>query len=182
MEPERHPELVSRVADGDDAAFAMLYRAYLPLVLRWSLNATRDRELAADLAAEVFAAALLASRRYRPGSGTVAAWLIGIANNKLRESRRRARIEDSARRRLGLDPEQLTDSDVDRIDELVGMDDRLEALVSQLPAEQRAAVVARVVDERSYDEIATEMRCSQAVIRQRVSRGLRTLRSEAEER
>lgn len=182
MGSDSHPELVSRVADGDDAAFALLYRAYLPLVLRWSLNATRDRELAADLAAEVFAAALLAARRYRRESGTVAAWLIGIANNKLRESRRRARIEDSARRRLGLEPEELTDSDLARVDELVGIDDRLQALVAQLPVEQRAAVMARVVDERPYDEIATEMRCSSAVVRQRVSRGLRTLRSEVEKR
>ncbi len=113
--------LVARVAAGDGAAFAPLYRIYLPLVLRWTLRATGDRELAADLTAEVFAAALFACRRYRPDAGPVGAWLIGIANNKLRESRRRRRIEDSARRKLGVEPMALTDVDLERVDELVGV-------------------------------------------------------------
>ncbi len=177
-----HAEFVARVARGDDAAFAPLYRIYLPLVLRWSLRATGDRELAADLTAEVFAAALLASRRYRPESGPVGPWLIGIAHNKLRESRRRRRIENSARRKLGLEPVALTDEDLERVDELVGMDERLQAVISDLPSEQRDAVIARVIDERPYEEIAAELHCSESVVRQRVSRGLRALRSELEER
>jgi RNA polymerase sigma-70 factor (ECF subfamily) len=182
MAESEHGELVARVARGDEVAFVRLYRAYLPLVLRWSLRATGDRELAADLTAEVFAAALLASRRYRPEAGRVGPWLIGIANNKLRESRRRKRVEDAARRKLGLEPVALTDADLERVDELVGMDERLEAVIRELPAEQRKAVVARVVDERSYEEIAAELQCSESVVRQRVSRGLGTLRSELEER
>jgi RNA polymerase sigma-70 factor (ECF subfamily) len=182
MAESNHAELVARMARGDDDAFAALYRIYLPLVLRWSVRAIGDRELAADLTAEVFAAALLSSRRYRPELGPVGAWLVGIANNKLRESRRRRRVEDSARRKLGLEPVALTDTDLERVDELVGMDARLEALLSELPAQQREAVIARIIEERSYEEIAAELQCSPSVVRQRVSRGLRSLRSELEER
>jgi RNA polymerase sigma factor (sigma-70 family) len=178
MEESEHAELLARVAHGDDAAFTPLYRAYLPLVLRWAVRATGDRELAADLTSEVFAAAILASRRYRPEAGPVGAWLIGIANNKLRESRRRHRVEDSARRKLGIEPIALTDADMERVDELVGMEQRIQELVADLPADQREAVLAHVIDERSYEEIAAELQCSESVIRQRVSRGLRTLRSE----
>jgi RNA polymerase sigma factor (sigma-70 family) len=101
-------ELVAHVGHGDDRAFSTLYRTYLPLVLRWAVRATGDRELAADLTAEVFAAALLSSRRYRREAGSVGAWLIGIANDKLRESRRRKRVEDTARRKLGLEPVALS--------------------------------------------------------------------------
>jgi RNA polymerase sigma factor (sigma-70 family) len=176
-----HAALLARVADRDEAAFNVLYTAYLPLVLRWAVRETRDRELAADLTAEVFAAAMLAASRYRPESGSVGAWLIGIAVNKLRESRRRRRVEDSARRRLKLEPVVLTDADLEHVDKLVGMDERLQALVQTLPAEQQKAVIARVVDERSYEEIARDMECSPSVVRQRVSRGLRALRSELEE-
>jgi RNA polymerase sigma-70 factor (ECF subfamily) len=180
MEGTDHSQLLARLADGDDAAFTPLYRTYLPLVLRWSLSHTGDRELAADLSAEVFAAALLSCRRYRPEAGSVGAWLLGIAHNKLRESRRRRRIEDSARRKLGLEPYELTDADLERVDELVGMEDRIAELVADLPAEQRTAVIERVVNERSYEEIAADLSCSESVVRQRVSRGLRTLRSELE--
>ena len=180
MPQVEHADLVARVASGDKAAFATLYRAYLPLVLRWSLRATGDRELAADLSSEVFAAALVRCDRYRPEAGSVGGWLLGIAANKLRESRRRKRIEDSARRKLGLEPVVLTDEDIELVDELVGMDDRLQALIQELSVEQRNAVVARIVDERSYDEIAAELQCSKSVVRQRVSRALRTMRSELE--
>jgi RNA polymerase sigma-70 factor (ECF subfamily) len=180
MSEHDHAALLARVANRDEAAFNTLYTTYLPLVLRWTLRETRDRELAADLSAEVFAAAMLAAPRYRADGGSVAAWLVGIAANKLRESRRRKRVEDSARRRLKLEPVVLTDADLELVDELVGMDDRLQALIQSLPAEQQQAVMARVVGERSYEEIAAEMECSPSVVRQRVSRGLRSLRSELE--
>jgi DNA-directed RNA polymerase specialized sigma24 family protein len=72
-------------------------------VLPWCLRETGNREIAADLSAEVFAAALISARRYRPGQGWVLAWLLGIARNELLESRRRTRVEDSARCRLRLD-------------------------------------------------------------------------------
>jgi Sigma-70 region 2 len=76
--------LVARIARGDKAAFTAIYDRYLPLVLRWSLRETGNREIAADLAAETFAAALIASPRYRPGKGvtlisgeTVEVWADG---------------------------------------------------------------------------------------------------------
>jgi RNA polymerase sigma-70 factor, ECF subfamily len=97
-------KLVLATARRDELAFALLYRRYLPLVLRWCVVHTGERELAADLAAETFAAALIAARRYRPEQGEVDAWLLGIARNKLRESRRRGRIEHSARSRLAIEP------------------------------------------------------------------------------
>ena len=170
--------LVVRIANGDDEAFVVLYRRYLPLVVRWLLRRTRNRELAADLAAEVFAAALIAARRYDPEQGSVAAWLLGIAHNKLRESERRRRVEDSARRRLGLDPIALTDVALERVEELASLDAEVAPLIADLPEDQREAIMQRVVAERPYEDIAADMSCSSAVVRQRVSRGLKTLRSE----
>jgi len=39
-----------------------------------------------------------------------------------------------------------------------------------------------VLQQLSYEEIAAELRCSQSVVRQRVSRALKSLRSQMEER
>ncbi len=175
-------ELVVAMASGDEDAFVAVYRRYLPLVLRWCLRETGNRELAADLSAEVFAAAIGAARRYRPERGSVAAWLLGIARNKLAESRRRGRIEDSARRRLRLESWSLTDADLERVEELASLDERVLELLEQLPVATREALRGRVVEELSYEQIAAELRCSQAVVRQHVSRGLRRLRSQLEER
>ena len=179
---DRDSGLVAAMAGGDDSAFAAVYRAYMPLVLRWCLRETGNRELAADLSAEVFAASLTAARRYRPQRGSVASWLLGIARNKLAESRRRGRIEASARRRLRVTPWALTDADLERVDELASLDEQALALLEQLPPATREALLGRVVEERSYEELAAELECSQAVVRQHVSRGLRRLRSQLEER
>lgn len=174
--------LVAAVAVSDEEAFTVIYRRYLPVVLRWCLRETGNREIAADLSAEVFAAALISARRYRPEQGSVLAWLLGIARNKLLESRRRKRVEDSARRRLRLEPVSLSDGDLDRVEELASADEEILALVQTLPEPLRRALSERVIDERSYQEIAADLRCSQSVIRQRVSRALKSLRAEMEER
>jgi RNA polymerase sigma factor (sigma-70 family) len=179
---DRDGDLVVAIAGGDEDAFVALYRRHMPLVVRWCLRETGNRDLAADLSAEVFAAALTAARRYRPERASVAAWLLGIARNKLSESRRRGRVEASARRRLGLEPWSLTDADLERVDELASVDEQVLPLLEQLPEATREALRGRVVEERSYEDLAGELQCSQAVVRQHVSRGLRRLRSQLEER
>jgi RNA polymerase sigma factor (sigma-70 family) len=171
--------LVAAIARRDESAFASLYERYLPLVLRWCLRQTGNRELAADLSAEVFAASLIAACRYRGDNDDVPAWLLGIARNKLRESRRRGRIEDRARRRMRVEPDQLTSDDLERVIELASIDVvALEALIDALPEDLRRPLLDRVVQERPYAEIAAELRCSELLVRQRVSRGLKRLRSE----
>ncbi len=52
----------------------------------------------------------------------------------------------------------------------------MQQLLDGLPADQREAIVARVLDEREYDDISRTLKCSEAVARKRVSRGLATLR------
>jgi len=78
-----------------------------------------------------------------------------------------------------MEPLPLADDDIDRIEALTesGAADLLE-LVENLPEDQRRALKARVIEERPYDEIAAQMRCSPAVIRKRVSRAVATLRRE----
>lgn len=172
-------ELVAAIARGDELAFAVFYRRYVPLVLRWCLRRTGNREVAADLCAEVFAASLIAAKRYRPEQQDVLAWLLGIARNKLRESQRRGRVEDRARRRMGVEADELTDGDLERVVELASIDvGALGALIEALPDDLRRPLLDRVVEERPYSEIAAELRCSELVVRQRVSRGLKRLRSE----
>ena len=93
---------------------------------------------------------------------------------------RRSRVEDRARRRLGMEPIVLDDELLERI-QRIGGDQRVAALLDRLTAEQSEAVRARVLDEEEYAEIAARLRCAESVIRQRVSRGLATLRRIYEE-
>jgi RNA polymerase sigma factor (sigma-70 family) len=178
LDEERDAAIVAAIGRGDEDAFDEFYVRYLPLVVRWSVRETRNREVAADLTAEVFAAALTAARRFRPERGSVAAWLLGIAGNKLRESQRRGRVEDSSRRRIRAEPVSLTDVDLERVEKLASLEENVIPLLEGLPVTLREALTERVLRERTYEEIAAELRCSESVVRQRVSRALRTLRSE----
>jgi RNA polymerase sigma-70 factor (ECF subfamily) len=163
----------------DPQAFAAFYRRHLPVVLRFVLGRVGDRELSADLTAEVFAAALLARRSFDPARGHARAWLCTIAANKIADSLRRGRVEDACRRRLQMAPVGFDDDDLGRVEERADAGSavgNLEELFAGLPADTRAVLEARVVDDRDYAEIAAQLGCSESVVRQRVSRGLARLR------
>jgi RNA polymerase sigma-70 factor (ECF subfamily) len=168
--------LLAASARGERGAFGTFYRRHLGAVLAMLLAETGDRELAADLAGEVFAAALLGAGRYRADHPSALPWLAGIARHKARDSMRRGRAEERARRKLGIPREPVEDRDLERVDQLASQASDLLGLVEQLPVSQRAALQARVIEERSYPEIAAAAGTSEAAVRQQVSRALSWLR------
>jgi RNA polymerase sigma factor (sigma-70 family) len=106
------------------------------------------------------------------------AWLFGIARNVWLRSLERSRVEDRARRRLGMPPLVLTDEQLETLDR-IHADDVVARLLADLPEAEADAVRARVLDDEAYAETAARLRVSESVVRQRVSRGLRRLRAEA---
>ena len=159
------------------AAFADFYEHFERTMLRFFLHATSRPELAADLTAETFARALESVASYDPSRGRAHQWLFGIARNVLAESYRRGRVDDAARVRLGLPALVLDDHSAQTIARLSAGRDKASRALAGLPVGQREAIEARVLEERDYGEIASELDCSEALVRQRVSRGLRALRT-----
>jgi RNA polymerase sigma factor (sigma-70 family) len=172
-------DLLRAAARGDAAAFARFYRRYVRVLLGFFPRRTGDPVVAADLAAETFA--MVVERCAEPEGEDAAQWLFGIARRELQAARRRGAAERRARDRLVMAVIAIDDGDVARIerlvDEAIAGTPGLDAL-ERLPAAQREAVRARILDERAYGEIAADLRCSGAVVRQRVSRGLRALARE----
>jgi RNA polymerase sigma factor (sigma-70 family) len=176
-DPRTDGELLVATAT-DPEAFAVFYRRHVRGVLSFFRRRVATGELAFDLTAETFAAALEATPRYAPRPEPARGWLYGIAWNKLHEAQRRGQTDDSTRRRLGMAPIALTDAGIERIEAMAG--GRVLQLLDDLPAPQRQAVRARVLEEQPYEQIAAEMRCSESVVRQRVSRGIQTIRARME--
>jgi RNA polymerase sigma-70 factor (ECF subfamily) len=162
-------------ARSNSEALAAIYERFERPLLRFFLHAVGSAELAADLTAETFARMIEVIASYDPARGRADQWLFGIARHVLSESYRHGRVDAAARERLGFPPLVLDDHAVEVISRL-GSDSATLAL-AKLPAEQRDAIKARVLDEREYGDIARELRCSEAVVRQRVSRGLRAMRT-----
>jgi RNA polymerase sigma factor (sigma-70 family) len=164
----------------DADGVARLYQAHAETMLGFFMRRTYEPEAAMDLVAETFACAFRDRGHFR-GSGerAQAAWLYGIARHRLIDFVRRGRVERTALERLGFERRPLTDAEYERVEELAGLAAVREQLASRLDGladEQRAALQLRVVEERSYAEVARAMGVSEPTARARVSRALRAMR------
>jgi RNA polymerase sigma factor (sigma-70 family) len=177
MDASSDEELLT-AARADPEAFAAFYRRHARPVAGFFAARTHDAEVAADLTAETFAAALEGVDRFRPDRGAATAWLYGIARHQLSRWQRRRRVDDRARRRLGMERLELGDADLERVGALA--DDEAAAVrvwVEELPVDQRVALRGRVIEGDDYTELAGRTGASEAAVRQRVSRGLSALRA-----
>jgi RNA polymerase sigma factor (sigma-70 family) len=154
--------------------FGVFYERHVASVLAFFRRRVAGPEEAFDLTAETFAAALASVPRFEPGPEPPQAWLFAIARHKLSEALRRSRVQDEARRALAMEPIQLDDEAIEILEARASAVELLETLAPQ----QRDAIKAHHVEDRGYAEIAAELRCSESVIRKRVSRGLTALHAQ----
>ena len=144
-------------------------------VYRLAYRLTGNPHDAEDLTQEVFVRVFRSLSRYTPG--TFEGWLHRITTNLfLDQARRKAKIrfdalaEDSETRMPGRAPSP--DSQVaDRL-----FDDDVEAALSALPPDFRAAVVLCDIEGLSYDEIADVLGLKLGTVRSRIHRGRSMLR------
>jgi RNA polymerase sigma-70 factor (ECF subfamily) len=159
-----------------------LYERHAVAVVAFFTRRTYDPELAVELMAETFATAVLEASRFRGGGSddevTKAAWLYAIARHQLSGWLRRARVERRALTHLGLQAPVLSDAELERVVELAdtaGLRADISASLGRLSPGLRDAVRLRVVEERSYPEVAATLGISEQTARARVSRALRSL-------
>lgn len=163
--------------DSDD--ISRLYEAHAAELLRFLARRTLQAEVAVDLVAETFAQAFADRAGFRGRSDSEAlAWIFGIARHQLSSYFRRGTVERRALARLGLQLTSLSDLDYERIDELAGLQTQRAAMAEALgglSVDQREALRLRIVEERSYAELAGNLGITEQTARSRVSRALRAL-------
>jgi RNA polymerase sigma-70 factor (ECF subfamily) len=153
-------------------AFGVFYARHHEAIHRYFRRRV-PADLAADLTAETFASALIARRRFAPGATPAIGWLYMIASRRLVDHQRRAVVDMRTREALvGAAGPWGAES----LDEEACMPALESGLLRHLPAEQRQAVLARIVEDREFARIADAVSASEASVRQRVSRGLSALR------
>jgi RNA polymerase sigma-70 factor (ECF subfamily) len=163
----------------DAKPFRVLYDRWADPLAGYFYRRTWDAEVTRDLVAETFAVVWLKRATYerRPQPG--AAWLFGIARKELAMYRRREVVRTRAVRRLGvslgpLSSEVITSEIEERVDAQRYREALVEALAT-LTKREREAVVLRVIHDRSYREVASELECSEGAARVRVHRALTKL-------
>ncbi len=164
-------ELLASHETGD---FGVFYDRHVRTMLGYFQRRTGDPQVAADLTAETFASAIVAQERYVPTAAPALAWLYRIAARRLVDYQRRGAVERRTQRALSMERVPVGEDDAAMIRMLA--DDAALTMLAELPADQREAVTAHVVEDRGYPELAESLQTSEAAVRQRVSRGLTTLR------
>jgi RNA polymerase sigma-70 factor (ECF subfamily) len=174
----RSDEALLQATCREPAAFAVFYRRYARAVLGCAMRRLADAELAADVTSEVFAAALEASDRFDPSRGSARGWLFGIVANQVGSAARRRGADTRARRRLGMEPVALADDQRAWVEALALEQDALlvRQALTELSASERMVLELRVIDGRTYQQLAEELGVSEPAVRKRVSRGLAALR------
>jgi RNA polymerase sigma factor (sigma-70 family) len=162
------------------ADFELLYQRHAGELLSFLARRTYDPEVAVDLLGETFGLAFRDRRHYHGENLEDArAWLFGVARHRLAQYFRRGQVERRALARLGVELRALTPSEYDRIEELAASRELREALSAEfdsLGTEQRDVLRLRVVEGRSYAEVAAHLGISEENARARASRALRVLR------
>jgi RNA polymerase sigma factor (sigma-70 family) len=165
----------------DGADITRLYDRHAEAMLAFFVRRTYASDVAVDLVAETFAVAFRDRRQFRgTGAEAARAWLFAIARHQLADYFRRGEVERRALAQLGVDRRPLTDAEYDRIEELAASEElrgHVAVALAGLPEDQREVLRLRVVEERSYRELARTLDISEQTARARVSRALRALRA-----
>lgn len=175
----RHRQPAISRARTDADAFAQFYADYIDRVVVYFTRRVLNAEVAFELAAETFALAFERRAQFRGGTREEEqGWLFAIAHSQLTRYWRRGSVERAALQRLAVEVPPMTDTEIDRVEQLAGLRELAPVLtgaLSELPADQRRAIELRVLEEREYADIAAELRVTEQVARARVSRGLRAI-------
>lgn len=163
------------------SAFESLYDLCAESLLAFFARRTSDPHTARDLWAETFARAFAGRRRFRGTTPQEAeSWLYGIAYRQLAQYHRRGAIEQRALRRLAMQRPELSNEDVERLQDLAGLAElgsQVEAEMDRLPSTLRDAMALRVIDELPYAQVAERLNITPQAARVRVSRALCALRA-----
>lgn len=181
-------QLVNRLKRREKGAFLELYDHFSHAVYRFLLHMTGSVAVAEELTQEVFvcildALANLKFERFDPEQGSLEGYLLGIARNLARkEIKRNLRtvpldplLENSAESSLFYDSEtepRVLETILLRMEQ-----SRLQSAILQLPPHYRETIVLCALNEKSYQEAAKILGCSEGTISSRMTRAKALLAS-----
>jgi RNA polymerase sigma-70 factor (ECF subfamily) len=168
-------EAVERVRAGDAAAFQRIVDATSARLVRLAARMLGNVSDAEDVVQEAY---VKAHRALMTGDfdqrANVSTWLYRIVTNQsidaMRSRKRRPQPTDTA---------DESTSDLASAEQKLALTE-LEDWMSELPADQRAALVLKAVEGLTSPEIAEVLQCSEGAVEQRLVRARAALRKRSE--
>jgi RNA polymerase sigma-70 factor (ECF subfamily) len=175
QEDARDDVLLRRAAKGDDDAFTLVYRRHQAALYRFALRMTGSAWGSEEIVQDVFMTLMREPKKYDAERGPLAAYLFGIARNRVMKHLERLPREVP----LDDESEQGVRNGIRVVNPTTPMHwveqqeraRQVRAAVLDLPAEFREAVVLCELEELSYEEAAQMIGCPIGTIRSRLHRG-----------
>lgn len=168
-------QCVRKISSHGEAPFLTLFERYGDLVFGYCHKILKDKQLAEDVSQEVWVKVISNASKYH-SKGKFKAWLMQIARNtcfSLLRSRNKTFI--------GLDEESDVEDVLqkDILDLISGEEDKakIKACLLKLPDPQRVAIVVWMTEDKSYEEIAEEMKTSVSSVKSLLFRGKQNLKT-----
>lgn len=158
-------EFIKKLVKGDEKAFERLVRENQNRVYAVCLNMMKNPHDAQDAAQDAFVKAFRSIRSFK-GESRIETWLTKIAVNTCLDMLR------SRRETVDIDEQyDLTDGNTPEIEfERGSRREAVREALSRLPAEFRAVVILKYVEDRSYEEIAEMLNINVNTVRTRLFR------------
>lgn len=164
-------------AAGEASAFEVLYGRHRGPLFRFLLAQLRDRPLAEELYQDVWQRVIAARATWRP-EAAFATWLYRIAHNRLNDHWRAQRHRPPAPLDAELRTAALADPEhPGSVAEQEEQRQRLQQALDELPDEQREAVLLRLQQELSLEEIGRITGVGRETVKSRLRYALDKLRA-----
>jgi RNA polymerase sigma-70 factor (ECF subfamily) len=176
-EPPSDADLLVAAAR-DPEAFDAFYRGHVRRVTAFATRRCSNATDVADVVAQTFLQLIGAAERYDPSRAEPAAFLLGIANNVIRDLHRQGSRQLALASKLA-GHDLLDDEEIERIDAAIdatrAAGEARDALDATPPGEKE--VLRLVAEGRTTGEAAHELGISSDAARARLSRARRRIRN-----
>ena len=168
-------DLLARIAQGDEAAFGVVFHHYQKKIYSYTFRLTGSTGLAEELVQDVFLK-VWQHRATLPGLLRFDNWLFTIARNKVFDLLKKMAKDMAFRRQLS----NWLDSSGDTADDRIFFrenEERLQKALDGLPPRQKLIFTLSRYQGLKHDEIAARLRISRHTVKTHLVQALRTLRN-----
>lgn len=169
--------LMLAYARGDLAAFETLYARHRGMLYRFLLRSVRDPQRTDELFQDTWSRVIAARERYQP-QAKFSTWLLQIAHNLMIDGMRRQRPM-AAGEEAELALANVAVPEREQPDHALSDFERrrnLQRAIEQLPDEQRVAILLRLEQELSLEEIAEVTGAGRETVKSRLRYAMNRLR------
>jgi len=171
-------ELLQRVAQGDQNAFARLYDMLSPRAFGLILRVLVDRSQSEEVLQEVFLEVWQSAERFAPNRGQGRSWVLTIAHRRAVDRVRSAQSSADRDVRIGFRDLDVAHDGVAEQVELRIEGEKVTTALATLPEAQREALTLAYYGGYSQSEIAALVGAPLGTIKTRMRDGLSRLRTE----